>query len=583
MNLKYIIIFLLSLIVANYLNLNIPRNLAAQELDSLESYTNISEIQGRSHISPYLNQQIKTRGIVTGVKENGFYLQNAMGDKDDSTSEGIFVFTESQPEVKTGDAVKIQGKISEYTPKENNLSVTTLFPREISVLSTDNPLPSAVIIGVEGRQSPTEIIDDDRLTIFDPERDGIDFWESLEGMRVMVKKAIAVSPLNEFGEIFTVEDRGLNATGLSPRQTMVISEADFNPERIQLQQDKNLSPEIFPSTKVGDYLGDVTGIMSYDFGNYEILVTEAITVTPGELQPQTTTLIPTETSLTIASYNVLNLDPNDDDGDRDIEDGQFKALAYRIVNNLHSPDIIALQEIQDNSGSEDDGVVDASLTYQTLIAEIEAISGINYQFIDIPPENNQDGGQPGGNIRVGYIYNPERVNLIVDSTTRIEDIAFNHSRKSLVAKFQFNNEELILINNHLSSKGGSSPLFGKIQPPINGDESARINQAKVINNYVSNLLKNNQDSQIIVLGDFNEFEFNQPLTILTKNGLVNLTETLPKDNRYSYIYQGNAQTIDHIFVSKNIVDQVDYEQVHVNVEFSDSTSDHDPIIVIYSV
>ena len=147
---------------------------------------------------------------------------------------------------------------------------------------------------------------------------------------------------------------------------------------------------------MGDRLSDVTGVVSYAFGNYEIVPTENFTVTPGNLAPETTNLVSNADRLTVATYNVKNLDPNDNDGDRDIADGKFNAIAAQIVNNLQTPDIIALQEVQDNTGSaNNDGIVDASLTYQTLIDAIAAAGGSTYSFADIPPVEGTSGGQSG--------------------------------------------------------------------------------------------------------------------------------------------------------------------------------------------
>ena len=403
-------------------------------------------------------------------------------------------------------------------------------------------------------------------------------------MLVQVKDAVAVSPNNRFGEIWTVGDRGTNATGINSRGGITISEngaantpGDFNPERIQI--DDSLFAGNSPSVNKGDNLGDITGVISYSFGNFELLPKVVPTVTSGNLSAEITSLTANPQQLTIASYNVLNLDPNDNDGDRDLADGQFTRIATQIVNNLQSPDIIALQEIQDNSGSVDDTIVDASVTYQTLIDAIIAAGGPDYSFADIAPQNNQDGGQPGGNIRVGYLYKSDRVSLALDSLTLIGqgNPNFDNSRKSLVAKFQFNGEEITLINNHFSSKGGSSPLFGSIQPSINNNVQKREGQAQAVNDYIDS----NPNAKVVVLGDLNEFQFFSPLDIL-KGGsnpvLVNLTETLVPQERYSYIFQGNSQSLDHILVSKNLADFTEFDPVHVNAEFSNQASDHDPLV-----
>ncbi len=552
--------------------------------------TPIYELQGAAQTSPLAGQSVTTTAIVTAVDSNGFYLQDPTGDDNTATSDGIFVFTSSRPSVSVGNAVQVEGTVSEFIPggaDTGNLSTTQITSPNIETLSTDNPLPEAVVLGVD-RTPPTEIIDNDRLESYDPQQDGIDFYESLEGMRVAVNDPLAVSPTNEFGEIFTVANNGANATGLSDRGTNNIAPDDFNPERIQIQSDSTISPEPTPEVNVGAQLGDITGVVGYGFGNYEVNVTEAFTPEPSDLQPETTNLTSVKDRLTVASYNVLNLDPNDSDGDGDIASGQFKQIANQIVNNLQFPDVLGLQEIQDNDGSVNSEVVDASLTYQTLIDTIVAAGGPEYEFLDIPPEDDQSGGQPGGNIRVGYLYNPDRIDFVEGSLEQVEDPnlsdgnAFEDSRIPLAATFLFNGQEVTLVNNHFTSKGGSTPLFGAVQPPVDGGVEQRIEQAQVVENYTNDILETNPNANVAVLGDLNSFEFEPPLEVL-ENPLNNLTETLPENERYSYIFQGNSQSLDHILASDNLFDSTEFDAVHVNAEFVEQASDHDPLLASFTI
>ncbi len=578
----------LSLIDTDDYNLGGSNTASVNITDNDIILTPIYDIQGTGHTSPLANQSVATTGVVTAVANNGFYLQDPLGDNNDATSDGIFVFTNSSPNVTVGQSVQVEGDVTEFLPGNdtNNLTITEIINPTITPLS--NPLPSvtATVIGNGGRTIPTQVIDNDQLNQFDPTQDGIDFYESLEGMVVQVNDAVAVSTTNRFGEIWLVADNGNNATGINNRGGITISESDFNPEQIQI--DDRLFSGNSPTVNVGDSLGDVTGVIGYSFGNFELLPTVAPTVTAGSLSQETTSLVGTENQLTVASYNVLNLDPNDNDGDTDIADGRFDAIANHIVNNLQTPDILALQEVQDNDGSVDSTVVDASLTYQTLIDAIVAAGGPSYEFLDIPPIDDQSGGQPGGNIRVGYLYNPERVDLVDGSAERIEDPnltdgdAFEDSRNSLAATFQFKGQDVTLVNNHFASKGGSSPLFGAVQPPINGGENQRIEQAEVVNNYVNDILASETDANVIVLGDFNEFQFNSPLETLEGDILTNLTETLPENERYSYIFEGNSQGLDHVLVSDSLGDSAEYDIVHVNTGFSDATSDHDPVVARFN-
>ena len=559
----------------------------------------IAEIQGAGHASTFDGTAVVTSGIVTAVLSNGFYLQDPVGDANIATSEGIFVFTSSAPTVAVGDAVEVEGTVDEFIPggaSTGNLSTTEIVSPSVTVLSSGNPLPAAVLLGAAGRNAPTTVIDDDLLATFDPVNDGIDFYESLEGMRVTIDDALAVSPTNRFGEIFTVADNGVGATGLNGRGGITIDPVDFNPERIQVQLNGTTLPGFDAQVDVGSQLGDVTGVVGYNFGNFEVIATEVFAPSDSALTQETTSLEGTGDRLTVASFNVLNLDPfvevSSAEVDDDIGSGQFAAIAAQIVDNLKAPDIIALQEVQDNDGGDDTAVTDASLTYQTLIDAIVTAGGPTYEYVDVAPADDSSGGQPGGNIRVGYLYNPSRVDYVDGSAQALSDPnlgdgdAFAIARKPLAADFVFNGETVHVINNHLSSKGGGTPLFGQVQPPVNGSVDQRIAQAQVVNDYVDGLLALDPNAKIVVAGDMNEFDFLEPLDVL-KGGadpvLTNLAAALPGAEQYSYIFDGNSQQLDHILVSDALLGSSQFDAVHVNAEFADQASDHDPLLAGFDI
>ena len=545
----------------------------------------IMEIQGVGHVSPFAGQDVSTSGIVTAVTRNGFYVQDASGDGDDSTSDAVFVFTGSTPTVSVGDEIEITGTVSEFTPggsSSGNLSITQITSPDISLLSSGNNLPSAVIIGSAGRTPPTESIDSDNFAVFNPDTDGIDFYESLEGMRVTLSGAQAVGPTNRFGEIFAVADGGADATGMNARGGITVSDGDFNPERLQI--DDTLLADRSPEVNTGDKLGDVTGIVNYSFGNFELLATEAPVVMPGGLTAETTVIPVERDRLNVATFNVENLDPTD-------SDAKFAALAQQIVEGLRSPDIIGLQEIQDNNGPGGGGVTDASLTYQKLIDAIVAAGGPTYAFADIPPADGTSGGEPGGNIRPGFLYNPDRVTLVPGSLMMLpgseSDPAFANSRKPLVATFLFHGQEVVIVNNHFTSKGGSDPLFGKNQPPNNGGEDRRNAQAAFVHAFLESLLALNPTANVIALGDLNEFQFLEPLRLLAGEGVDRiLTDLAPfllsPEELYSFIFQGNSQLIDHILVSDALLGaDALVDIVHMNAEFFGAFTDHDPVLASF--
>lgn len=577
----------------------------------------ISDIQGASHISPLRGQGVNNvPGIVTTLAANGFYLQDSNPDADDRTSDGIFVFTGAAPTVAVGDSVRVSGTVTEFRPgnNANNLTITQISSPVISVLSQGNALPAAVMLGNGGRTIPSQVITNDAVsgnvenpaTPFDPAEDGIDFYESLEGMRVQINSPVATSPTANFGtseEIWVLADNGANATSRTARGGSLISASDFNPERIQIDDLIN-GTTVLPTVNVGAQLSDIVGVVSYDFNNYEVLVSTAPTVTqPSTLQKEVTNLTGSASQLTVATFNVENLDPADGAT-------QFNNIAARVVTNLKSPDIISLEEIQDNNGPTNDSVVDASTTYQTLINAIAAAGGPTYQYRQIDPVDDTNGGEPGGNIRVGFLFNPSRVTFVdrpggtSTSNTTVTDggsngtpdlsaspglidptnAAFTSSRKPLVGEFLFNGQTVYVIGNHFNSKGGDQPLFGSNQPPALSSETQRNQQATIVADFTKSILVIDPKANIVVAGDINDFEFSNPLSILKTAGLTPLTETLPANERYTYNFQGNAQTLDHLLVSNNLLGNLDgIDVVHINSEFADQDSDHDPSVARFNL
>ncbi|MFQ5696723.1 MAG: endonuclease/exonuclease/phosphatase family protein [Myxococcota bacterium] len=539
----------------------------------------IAAIQGAGHRSPYEGRIVETTGIVTAHRRNGFFLQDPAGDGDPATSEAVFVFTGRSPDVSPGDRLRVTGLVSEFTPgapSEANLSLTEVTHPTLALLSRGQPLPAPVQLGDGGRSPPTEIIDDDGFASFDPESDGIDFYESLESMRVVLEEARVVAPTSRFGETFVVADRGEGATGLAPRGVLVASAGDANPEKILIDAGSALR------AAPGDRLGRIDGVLRYSFGAYRVFTSSTPAIDRGDLVPERTELTRGEHRLTIATFNVDNLDPGEGRA-------RFAALGAQIAQGLRSPDILALQEVQDESGRIDDGTTDASGTWRTLIAAITAAGGPRYAFADVAPVDGQDGGVPGGNIRVGFLYDPARVTLVPGSLRRWIDSstpdAFRHSRKPLQAAFRFRGVELLLIANHFVSRRGSSPLFGAAQPPLDPGARQRAEQAEIVHRHVESLLAADPEARIVVLGDLNALSFEEPLARLAGDPespeLVDLaTLRLAPSERYSFNFEGNADLLDHLLLSRELIEEAapELDIVHLNSEFRDAPSDHDPLV-----
>ncbi|MFM5949522.1 MAG: Calx-beta domain-containing protein, partial [Novosphingobium sp.] len=376
----------------------------------------IHDIQGAGHVSAYAGQNVTTAGIVTFLTATGFYLQtaDANADANAATSEAIFVFTNTAPTVAIGDAISISAVVSEFAPNATSLSITELITPVITVLSSGNALPTAVLIGAGGLLPPTSVIDNDGLTSFDPTTDGIDFYEALEGMRVTIDTPTVVASTNSFGETYVVASGGAGATGMALNGTgITITGTDSNPERIQIDSINAVST----TYGSGDRLASVTGVLGYSFNEYELLTSsDAAVTTPGTLARETTTLVGNADHLTIAIYNVENLDPSDN---------RYTILANDIIYNLGAPDILALQEIQDDNGI-GTGTVSAIQNLTNLVNALNALdSTANYVFAQIDPSGeNTTGGEPNGNIRNAFVYDANRVSLVAGSLALISNPAF---------------------------------------------------------------------------------------------------------------------------------------------------------------
>jgi hypothetical protein len=593
---------------------DIPQdNLYLIRLEAPYDSPSIHAIQGAGHRSPLTGQIVHgVQGVVTALRTQGFYMQETTPDADEATSEGIFVHTGESPSIHSGDLVSITGVVDEDRPfslSPGSLSVTRLITVTVQVLSTGVGLPAPVLIGLDGRIPPNQIIEDDAILgnvetsgDFDPATDGLDFYESLEGMRVRVNDPIAVSGTSQDGVIAIVGDRGALAGTFTPRGGLVVRPDDFNPERL-LVEDAIIHGE--PRINIGAiFSGAVTGVMDYSMGNFKLYNTEPLTPLTGTGVVSETAAEAASNQLSVATFNTENLDPTD-------SPTKFSRLARQIVHYLGSPDILALQEIQDNDGTSNTSAVAANVTYQALINAILVAGGPLYHYLQIDPQDGQDGGAAGGNIRVGFLFRIDRGLSMADHPSgdartpvtatlgtsgmelslnpgRIdpENPAFEDSRKPLAVEFTFRSQRLIAIACHFNSKTGDSSLFGRFQPPLENSRLKRNQQAAVVNAFVGHILSLDPQANVIVLGDFNDFPFSPPLATLEGMILTNLVDTLPENERYTYVFEGNSQVLDQILVTDHLFNQVfdNAAIIHLNAEFAGTyrPTDHDPVLARFS-
>jgi endonuclease/exonuclease/phosphatase family metal-dependent hydrolase len=541
----------------------------------------IAEIQGAGHVSPELGNAVTTTGVVTQLVTTGgrgFYIQSETPDGSDATSEGIFIFTNAAPTVAVGDRVTVSGVVAEFRPggaATNNLTRTEITGPSVTVLASNVPLPAPVVIGADGRFPPAGSAENNTaLGNFDPVNAGRDFYETLEGMRVLVRGATVLEPRNGFGEIWVRSTAP--ATGVNSRGGLTLSEFDNNSERIQIDDDLLPGAGIrTPVVNAGDSLGDIVGVVSYNFQNYEVLPSAIGIPVAGNLTKGSATIAMGGKRLSVATYNVENLSGVS-------AQERFDELGSQVVNRLNAPDIIALQEIQDNNGTTNNGVTAADITFARIIDAISAAGGPTYAYAQVDPANNTSGGAAGANIRVGYLYRTDRVGLVAGSVQALDVPEFNASRDPLVATFTFRGEEITLINNHFTSRVGSDGFFGERQPPTISGEAARIAQGGVLAGYLATLLAANANAHIGVLGDFNAFTWEAALMAIQMAGLTDLNTLLPPEERFSYLFEGNGQMLDHIFASAGLFGLSPlFEVLRINSEFFDGFSDHDPLLASF--
>jgi len=652
---------------------------------SLATAVTIQEINGaRSngnyYVSPYKDKAVyNVEGIVTAkkffksgttIKMGGFYMQSVTPDNDPRTSEGVLVYLPSSftGSVEVGDKVKVGGLLKEYgyVPADGNaleltireISSSSAVPLTVEYISSGNPVVATKIgtkvdpANPNKRLIPTERIFDTDLseTItfpngqtnlfdtlsttvakpFNPATNGLDFWRSMQGMLVEIDNPLFCAPTyytvsgTKKTTDYLVADNGEGASIMNARGGITVRLQDRNAEMIAIETTMfpNWINNSLPDVQTGDKInGSFKAVVDYSYGAFKLLYTDSTQlaqnlVIPANLPKEVTPLTATTDRLTVSSFNVENLNPTDDQI-------KFDNLALGIINNLKNPDIIGIEEIQDNNGTTNDGTVAANETYAKLLAAISAQGGPTYDYRQVDPVNGFDGGQPGGNIRVGFLFNPARVQFVdrapgannpaTDAVTVVNnggvpelswsparvspavtetDSAWAATRKPLVGEFTFGGKKVFICVNHFSSKGGDKQKFmGRYQSPYLYSEKARMQQAAKVAEFFQQVLAIDPNANVIGLGDWNDFQFSNPLRKLTGDDtgtrfMYPLDELLPENERYAYVYAGNSQALDHILVSKNIWDGApEFDVVHINAEYKNDNrlSDHDPEVARLSL
>lgn len=577
----------------------------AAQVTAPKEVKNIGEVQGESHQSPLVGKEVVINNVVVTKTDEGkgFYVQDKVSDNNPRTSDAVFVASKDpKNKVEPGDLLKVQGTVKEgymeeYSVKPGqtfkkpagSLTVTQIINATITKLGKAE-LPKALNIS---EKMPKDVVDN-TPTKYNPETEALDYWESLEGMLVEVTKPKVTGPQYK-GDIYVLP-------------------GDYKGQKLNNIGGVNLRPgvqntEVLPVTvgnkfvaKAKDYFNDnITGVVTYKNKTYKIDPSSVPAIQDGGLKREVSKIYPSEDKLTIASYNIENFSANNSGHDETPEEKVDK-IANSFIKEVHSPDIITLIEVQDNNGGVNDGTVDGVKSGEKLAQRIKSLGGPDYKYTEIAPVDGKDGGKPGANIRVAYLYNPKRVTLIGKEKGGSEEAArfvnghleknparvdptsvhFEKVRKSLAAEFEFKGERIVVIANHLKSKLGDDAIYGSNQPSVENTKAKRIEEAKILNAFIKEGLRQNPNLKFVLTGDFNDFEFSDSVKTIVGNELVNLMAEHEQGDRYSYFYRGSNQSLDNILISKNIKDKVVFSPVHINASFMEEhgrASDHDPVVV----
>lgn len=566
----------------------------------------IMEIQGSGLVSPLGGEKVITEGIVTAITANGynFWIQDATGDGDAATSDAIYVYGADLVPV-IGDHVRIAASVSEYVngSRPNDLPLTELVAGSVEILSSENPLPA-----------PVELLNMPNESILE----SIERFESLEGMLVTVPHALVVGQTNRFGEFHVVTAADAEpGSGFSPWYSQMVirsigeNEVDYNPERLMVDDLTLDEPlQLMP----GDSLSGLTAVIDYQFSNYRIQPVDIVEVGV----EQTATEIKfyywwfayfrsifQSSNLNVASLNTENLFDLIDDPDKSDQGStpsaeeleiKLEKLAATIGIGLSFPDVICVQEVENQE------------ILQVLADRVNSkISRgrINYVAASIETSDNRG-------IETGYLYDSRRVSLeeVYQLTDEIVpgvsgafgETSISKGREPLVGVFKKRGKSVVIVNNHFKSKGGDGALYSIEQPPVRNSEVQRKLQAAVVRDFADILLGESPDALLAVTGDFNDFQFGEPgegethtLGIIGgEEGplfLENLVDTrIPEFSRFSYVYEGNSQVLDHFLVSDSLAAKVTAAKfVHLNSSYLDEymedtsvlerSSDHDPLLV----
>ncbi|MGK7394403.1 MAG: ExeM/NucH family extracellular endonuclease [Candidatus Cyclobacteriaceae bacterium M3_2C_046] len=568
----------------------------------------IHEIQGQSDTSPLLDQSVTIEGIVTGDFQensqlNGFFVQeeDEQADRNDMTSEGIFVYAPESMDVSLADKVKLRGKVGEYYNMTQLEDISAL-----EIVSSRHALPEAKAISLP--------------------LDAVGQLEKYENMRVIIDQELYVTNnylLGRSGELtLSAGGRLMQPTNLVAPGPDAAAYQKLNELNQIIIDDGSISqnpdPVIFPSPalsamntiRAGDLASQIQGILTYSWSGFK--GTNAWRIHTTELpvfrksNPRPTQPPVVGGNLKIASFNVLNYFNGNGQGEgfpssRGADSfSEFQRQQRKIIEALFrlDADIVGLIEL------ENDGYGPQSAIWILVNQLNQRYGQAVYQLVD--PGVEQIGTDE---ITVGLIYKPQAASLIGQSAilTSAVQPAFNHAlnRPSLAQTFTYQGNKITVVVNHFKSKG--SDCNDHNDPDLDDGQGncnlTRTRAAGALGNWMQQYPTGVETNNILLLGDFNAYQKEEPVQLLESEGYVDLLSQFEGDSSYSYSFKGAFGHLDYAFSSNALKDFVsgakiwhinadepailDYNQNYQSAEQQEAfyspdpfrSSDHDPVLV----
>ncbi|HOY22301.1 MAG TPA: ExeM/NucH family extracellular endonuclease, partial [Cellvibrio sp.] len=563
--------------------------------------TRISAIQGSGSASPLVGNSLSVEAVVVASFQSanqigGFFLQEPdnLADSDPATSEGIYVA--STTPVAVGDKVRVSGTVAE------TFNLTQITPTSVTVCASSQSLPALTGIGLPFG-SATEL-------------------EAVEGMLVSAPQTLTVNEtfgLGRYGQVLLADGRLAQPTNIAaPGAAANAQQTQNNLNKLMLDDASNLQnpdPVIFPAPglsatntlRSGDTVTGLTGVMTYDFGQYRLLPTVTPAFVKSNPRPATPK-VAANANLKVASFNVLNFFngnglgggfPTSRGADTPTEFARQKAKIVSALAGLNA-DVIGLLEI------ENDGYDNYSAIAE-LTAALNAATG-STQWAYINPNLSKIGTDE---IAVGIIYRKDRATAIgqaaiLDST--VEPLFIDtKNRPTLAQSFRAiqGRGVITLAINHLKSKGSDCLDLGDADT---GDGQGNCNitrthAAQALVSWLSRKPTGVNDGDFLIIGDLNAYAKEDPITTITSAGYTDLIQKFGGAGAYSYVFDGQAGYLDHGLASKSLSPQVlEAADWHINAdepisldyntEFKSASqitnfyasnayrsSDHDPLVV----